>query len=85
LLRLNNIGDRWSVGEMILTGATCHTGRETCASTTLPATNSMRTGLELKLGLHSEKPSTNCLSYDTTEIAVDGMMILRWLIREYCF
>jgi len=79
LLRLNNFGDRWSVGEMILTGATCSTGRETCASATLPTTNSKWTGLELKLGLHSERPSTYCLSYGT---AVDGMVIHRWLIRE---
>jgi hypothetical protein len=82
LLRLSNTGDKWSVGEMILTGATCSTGRETRASSTLLATNSKQTGLELKLSLQSERPPTNCLSYGTTGIVVDGMMILRWLIRE---
>jgi hypothetical protein len=56
----------WNTDAIILPEENWNAWKKICSSVTLSATNPTWIGLGSKMGLHSEKPATNCLSYGTT-------------------
>jgi hypothetical protein len=48
---------------MIMTGESQRTRRQTCPSATLSTTNPTWTDPGTNLGLHGERPATNCLTH----------------------
>jgi hypothetical protein len=71
----------WALLEWWVPAGRWSTLRKTCPSASLFTINIIWTSLDLNLGLHSDKPAANCLSYDMVLFA--WLILWPWRWRQY--